>query len=113
MRAEATAALPDTAAVWRLSASSDGRGGWVQAYALSASAVPCRLAATAGRNDAEQVIANRLGTNAPYVVTLAHDVDVRQTDRLVINGLTLEVVFVDDSRSDLVSVRVACEQVGE
>lgn len=113
VRADATAALPDTGAVWRATLTSDGRGGTGQAWAAVASGVLCRLAPGVGLAAGEGLTASRLGPDASWVVTLPHDTDVGLADRLVIGTRTFEVTFVASGRSELVSLRVACRELGD
>lgn len=112
LRASADAALPDLAAVARLTAAQDGRGGQSQSYATHIASVRARVAPAGGTGrEAEEVNARRLGIVAPWVVTLPHGTDVIETDRIGINGMLLEVTLLDARRSDHVSLRVGCKEL--
>lgn len=111
MRQDSTAALPQTMNVLRLTAASDARGGQGQVYALVHQNMPCRVAPNSTRNEAEREAAERLGIISPWIVTAAWDADVLMTDRLVIQGMTLEVAFMDSLRADLIVKRILGKQV--
>jgi hypothetical protein len=111
MRTDATAWLPQTCRVWRLSVVSDNRGGQTQTYALHEDALPCRLAPGSSRTEAEVVIEGRSVTDKQWLVTVPHDAEVLSTDRVEVSGLMLEITSLDRGRADLVSLRLVCREV--
>ncbi len=89
LRAEQEKALPDTAAIRRLTRTSDGAGGFTSSEATVAT-VAARITATLGST--ERPIAERLGLAEAAVVTLPYGTDVELADRVLINGATWDVV---------------------
>lgn len=104
-------ALTDSAQVQRLSQVSDGAGGFTDTYATS-STVACRVVRAGMASGSEAIYAERLGPRAPFVVYLAWDADVRESDRLVVTlptGVqTYEVVGVLAPTTSMVFVRCVC-----
>lgn len=107
LRRVADANMNLTATVSRLTVGSDGMGGSTQSWA-SAGTLSCRR--TSELSQAEQQVASRLAIVRPWVVQAPALSDVRETDRLVIGGDTLEVVQVGASSWEAVR-RVLCREV--
>ena len=83
--------MTNTATIQRPSHSSDGMGGTRTVWATAGS-TPCRISA-AGSADS-QVVAGQLRERVSWKVTAPALTDIRTSDRLVIEGRTLEVVGV-------------------
>lgn len=107
MRADALKALPDTATIKTPTETANGRGGLTASYSGSTTA-PSRLAFDTGGEPGatDQRIAD--GVNAPqlFIVTLPQDAPVTEKDRLVINGVTYEIVSATPARSYEVTKRL-------
>lgn len=101
MRSVASDALPGTAVIQSQTFSSDGGGGGSLAWAAGGT-VACRLAPLTG---SEREIADRISSDADYIVTLPHNASVTTNSRLVISGGTFNVEAIRD-RSWNVSTRV-------
>lgn len=56
-------------------------------------AVDCKVTIP-GRAPLERVAGQQFGAEADYVITLPRDTQVENSDRITVNGLTLEVVYV-------------------
>jgi head-tail adaptor len=82
MRATASQALPGTAVIQSQSFASDGGGGGSLTWAAGGT-VDCRLAPLGGT---EREIADRISSDADYIVTLPYDASVTTNSRLIING---------------------------
>ncbi len=110
MRAAQAQTLPDTGTVQRKSASGDGKGGQTVSYANFATGVNCRLGrdAQAARPG---VKGERIDTRIPWVITFAHDQDIRSTDRILIDGRTFEVINVEDHTEWMTALRVQCVEI--
>ena len=107
MRATSLASLPDTAAVSRVTRTSDGAGGYTEAWATVAT-VPCRIASTGG---AEAAIAAKLTATTTATVTLPALTDVAPADRLVVGSRTFEVLAVLSARSWEIARRVLAVEI--
>ena len=101
------AALPDTAAIRRITRTSDGAGGHTESEA-TVTTVACRMAQIG--NGSERLIAERLSLAESVVVTMPYGTDVRLTDRLLISGVTWEVVAILE-RSWSTALRVIAARV--
>jgi hypothetical protein len=111
MRTAAVDLMPDRADVRRLTSVPDGRGGRTQTYVTAHSQLAARLAPGSSRADAETIIDGRPMVQGAWMVTLPYGSTVQMTDRIIINGLTLEVTSTDYYRSELTCVRVVCKEV--
>ncbi|HPV11713.1 MAG TPA: head-tail adaptor protein [Verrucomicrobiota bacterium] len=107
LRATQEAALPDTAAIRRITRTSDGAGGHTESEA-TVTTVACRMAQIG--NGSERLIAERLSLAESVVVTMPYGTDVRLTDRLLISGVTWEVVAILE-RSWSTALRVIAARV--
>lgn len=100
MRDDGAKSLPDTCDILEPTESSDLAGSYARSWAVSASAVPCRLSPTSlGGRDAEAVHSGRLTAVTDWTLTLAWDVPVSSVARVVCNGRTFEVSSDDEDRS--------------
>lgn len=104
MRRDVTPSLPDTVVISRPAWTADGLGGSAAAWA-AAGTVACRVEPLQ-TGEGEEVAGGRAAGPAEYVVTVAHDQDVRGTDRLIYQGGTLEVTEVVTARSWDVHTRI-------
>lgn len=102
MRATANAAMPDTAAISRVTRTSDGAGGYTEAWTTIAT-VACRIASTGG---AEADVAAKLTATTTATVTLPALTDVAPADRLVVGSRTFEVLAVLSARSWEIARRI-------
>lgn len=87
MRAAQAAALPNTCVRTRVTLVSDSAGGYTEMPTTVS--YPCRVAPTSGR---ELEIAARVTSAVTLTVTLPHDASVLASDRLAVDGRTLQVV---------------------
>lgn len=96
--------LPETVIVRRGTETADSAGGtttvWADVTQPSAALdangnLRGRVdPAGAGATLEERVIADKITTQQPYIITVAHGADVSSADRLVVSGTTYEVVGV-------------------
>ena len=110
MRAQAEALLDTTCTIQSRTATTDSQGGFTNAWATAASAVPCRLNRYDRRED-HQVLGERANVVADWVVSLAHDRSVTIDQRIVIGSLTLEPVWVNTGKSVEAQTRVVCREI--
>lgn len=115
LRSTVAGALTDVAAVHRITQVSDGAGGSTSSDAV-ASTVACRVARSGMQSATESLYADRLGSRAPFTVYLAWDVDIRESDRLVVTlptgTQTYEVLGVLAPTTSMVYVRCLCAREG-
>jgi hypothetical protein len=91
--------LPDLATIERVTETSDGGGGFTEAWAPVAEDIPCRLdpygkSTTKGGGGESGTAGERIDDRTLNVVTFGAGTDVTLKDRLVINGTTFEVTVV-------------------
>jgi hypothetical protein len=113
IRAAAIGFLPDTATVMRRTLTDDGVGGTTVSY-TSAGTVNCRLVFSGSKSEPtmkDREEGGRITAQQFYLVTLAHDADIVQTDRLAINGDTFELLSDVTARSSEVSKRLLARKL--
>ena len=100
--------MPDTVYIQRLTRLSDGAGGWTEAWQT--------IATTKGRitpnqrQAGEVVQGGAVTAYGEYIVTLPHDTELQQDDRLQISGTQYEVKAVLE-RSEKTALRVLVSKV--
>lgn len=109
MRATTLAGLPDTCSIEVKTIFDDGQGGQVEDYETSATNVPCRVKADNIRV-AEIIAQEGVRLQQTYTVTFAYNRTVSNTDRIVWNGKTLEVITTLPNSWQL-HMRVSCVEV--
>jgi head-tail adaptor len=106
MRATLAQSLPGTAVIQAGTLTSDGGGGYSEAFS-AAETVACRVAPLTGT---EREVGGRVSSEAEYVITLPAETTVETDDRIVVGGITYNVVAVRD-RSWEISRRVEVRKV--
>ena len=109
MRATLDASLPDTCTVYRLTRTSDGAGGYTEAWNATGSAVACRISPVSSGYERE--VAGKLAAVAAWVVTLPQGTDVTAQDKVVAGSRTFQVLAVLAVRSWEISRRVIVQEV--
>lgn len=84
----------DTAVISRLTETSDGQGGQIQSWTAHGT-VPCRLVANTG--DSKQ-IGSQFNRRGDFTLTVAHDADIQESDRVTVDSINYRVLFVDETR---------------
>lgn len=103
-------ALADTAVIERAAWASDGEGGQTATWATHAT-VPAMLSGVGSAD--EQEIGEGVRAVVSWTVSVPVGTDVVASDRVVINGKTLEVVGVIGGRTYAALARVLCSEVGD
>jgi len=98
--------LPDTLNVISYTQSSDSMGGFTSS---SSSGSAIGRIGVAGHGD-ERTIAERLGVDKPYFITLPFGTSVNEKDKITISTRTFEVVTVT-SVSYSTAVRCLCREI--
>ena len=102
MRSEAEKAMPDLVDIQRKTLTSDKQGGFTEAWANSYQQVAARIA---GKGGGESNEAGRLDLQLDFMLTLAHDQSITQTDRVVHTSGTYEIQSVDTGKSWSATIR--------
>ena len=93
MREAQEAALPDTCTILRRTLTNDGQGGYVETWSEVATGVKCRLVHS-NLAPRETVIAERAAGRTVWQLTVPYGTDISRTDRVVVNGVTYEILAV-------------------
>ena len=109
MRDDAELALPDVCVVQSRTLTSDGQGGKTETWATSVTTT-CRVSPS-GRLPVEVARADGTKAVADWVVTLPYATTVTATARLVVDGVTYEVVGVRAPRSWELTRRANCKVI--
>ncbi len=107
LRAAQESLCDQTGELFRVAKTRTAVGGTSEAWASQGS-YPCRLAPA--RPPQEYIAAGRLSGGRTWWVTLAHDAGAIAGDRIVVGGLTLNVVGVQSGESYLTALRALCEE---
>jgi len=102
IREEQKKFMSETVYIQRLTRTSDGAGGWTEAWQTVAT-TKGRL--TPGRSADEVERGGMVAAYGEFVVTLPHDTELRQDDRLQVNSTQYEVKAISD-RSEKTALRV-------
>lgn len=92
MRATAEQALPGTAVITSGTLTSDGGGGYTEAF-TAAGTVACRVAPASGTEREE---GDRISADSTHVITLPAATTVETDDRIEVAGVTYNVTAVRD-----------------
>lgn len=94
MRHAQASALPGTCTILRKTLTSDGAGGFTEAWEAIAEDAPCRLSPEGGVE--ESAVAQRFQGKTLRRLTLESDEEIRNEDRVEVDGVMHEVLGVDD-----------------
>ena len=94
--------LAGSCVIERVTLTSDGQGGFTQAFAAVGTA-DCRIVANSGNTKITGATFERVGD---YTITLASGTDVEEQDRIIKDGINYRVLFVDDVRDWQTAARV-------
>lgn len=109
MRADVAQMLPDVAIIQTRALTSDNAGGWSEVWtAVTGGTVACRIDPLKTREGIDYT-ASREALIRKWQVTLPHDAPIVPEARLVISGVSYDVVVIHDNHSWRVSRR--CEIV--
>lgn len=111
MRGIAEQAFPDIATIQRATTVSDGGGGTTVTWGTHLANVPCRLSPVGGGEIG--LTGARIEDEATSLVTVAWDVDVLESDRLVINGMTYDVQLVRRRGAWALTTRIECKEADQ
>jgi len=103
--------LPSTCTIQTVTRTSDGMGGWSEAWVDTYTDVACRLGVQARGMAVETEQGARIVTVRSYVLTLEYDQAVHPHDRVVVGGNTYEVSEVLDGHTWITVKRVSLERL--
>ena len=96
MQAETRKAMPDTITIQRKSLAGDGQGGYAESWNNSYQNVPARLAF---KSESELIAAGRQDFQPVSTLTVGYDQSLNQSDRILFNEDTFEVMSISGIRS--------------
>jgi hypothetical protein len=108
IRATVNRTLPDPCQIKRKSKMPDGRGGFVEGPEVTVATVNSRMIAMS--YDQERVYGDRLQNRLGFKVLLPYGTDIKDSDKLVISGRTLDVVDVITGQTWELFVQVICSE---
>jgi len=108
LRREAERFLPEVCVVQTPTDTRNAEGEYTKAYATSAT-VACRVAPSSYQQ-AERAVGAALAAQASWAVTLPAGTSVPADGRVVVNGVTYDVVGSTAGRSNEVLVRAYCSR---
>ncbi len=97
VRAEALRTLIDVCDIYQRTDTPDTTGGFTQEWDLTHADVKCRL--TPARPGMERTADGRSVAESQWIVTLPYDQALDEKMRVTHQGVTYEVVFVNDAKS--------------
>jgi len=102
MRVETRKAMPDKVSIQRKSLASDKQGGFSESWADAYQNIPARLAV---KSIKESASTGRQDLQADFILTIAYDQSIEQTDRVVHASGTFEVQSIDAGKSWIATKR--------
>jgi SPP1 family predicted phage head-tail adaptor len=104
LRADQGNYLPDTCTIQTKTSASDGMGGWTDTWSNTYTSVSCRLAPMSPGDESLQ--AEQLAMGTGWVLTIAHNQVIAETNRVVHDSETYEVVGMEDTHSNRTAKRI-------
>jgi SPP1 family predicted phage head-tail adaptor len=108
MRTDVNNLMPDTCNILSLTNTSDGQGGFSEAWGTATAGIKCRIDKRSGR---ESVAAGAVQTFGTWVMTLPSDTTITSAHRVEHGSETYNVVHVDSDKSWLASVRAELDVI--
>jgi len=105
--------LAGTAVIYTDTRTSDGQGGYTQAYAASGTVSARVAAATTDQFGGQELqVGGRYMEIGSRVMTVPYNTTIDTTDQVVFNSVTYEVVEVYDRTPETLGLRVRLRTVG-
>lgn len=108
MRADIANLLPDTCSILSVAYTSDGEGGWSEAWGTATASVACRIDFKMGR---EVVVGGAVQPFTRVILSLPYNTALSTNDRILSGGNTYAVKSVNNGQSWIVAVRAELERV--
>jgi len=109
IRADIAGLLPDTCNILEVTRTSDGAGGWTEAWGTATADVPCRLDF---RTYGKEV--NTAYALTPYksgIISMEYDETITTANRILLNSVEYNITGVNDNQSWIGVKRVSVERV--
>lgn len=100
--------LPGTCNILSLTRTSDGQGGWTEAWGTATTGVSCRLDNVTKR---EQLSGAAVQHFTGWVLTVPYDTTITQSQRVEIGSTQYNVRGIDSGKSWTASLRLDVEAV--
>ena len=101
--------LPAVCDILTVTRTSDGQGGFTDAWGTATASVKCRLDWKRGD---ERVFGSNLQPYTGWVLSLPFDTTITETQRIQLGQIVYNVVMVDNNKSWNAVLRCALEEVG-
>ncbi len=108
IRADIETLFPDTCNILSVTNTSDGMGGFTQAWGTASANVPCRIDYQTG---SEALTAESLKPYQRAFVSMPYDTTITTSNRIQINGVSHSVVSVNVNQSWIGVKRAAVEKI--
>lgn len=109
MRADADAYLPDTCVLQSVTRTADSVGGWAESWA-AADTVQCRVAPMP-LNRPETINAAQMASESRWVLTVAYNLSIDVTQRVVHASTTYEIESLEDTHSNRTAKRAYLRRI--
>lgn len=111
MRVTVLDLMPDTCTIQSVSTTKNNIGEAVRSYSNRDTSIQCRLDPLKGHKEEYGMFGGVLQSEGNFVLTVPYDQTMTTTDRVIVDGTTFEVTFVDPEKSWNVSVRAIMKEV--
>lgn len=115
IRADVNDLMPDTCTIQQVTYANDAIGAPARSFSTRAADVICRLdpidSVTLTGHEVVSSKKNYIITEGMFMLTLKNDQAIEETDRIVHNSVSYEVVHVDDDKSWQASVRCVLKTI--
>lgn len=116
MRSSINQLMPDTCNILSVTRSSDGMGGWSDAWGTATSNVACRVdyrSSNIGSGGREQITGGALLPYQMAAITLPYDTTVTPANRIEVDSNVFSIQSVNTGQSWKAVTRCTCELVTE
>jgi len=108
MRASVNVLLPDTCNILSITTTSDGAGGWSEAWGTATAGVSCRVDYRGGK---EAITGGALLPYQTAIISMPYDVTITPANRVQVGSNTFSIQAVNNGQSWQAVTRVAAELI--
>ena len=112
MRTTVLDLMPDTCTIQSVSTAKNDIGEAVRTYSNRGTSIQCRLDPLKGHKEEYGMFGGVLQSEGNFVLTLPYNQTITTNDRVIVDGTTFEVIFIDPEKSWNVSVRAILKEIG-
>ena len=109
IRAHLTATLPTTCAIYYITKTRDGAGGWTETWTARGTAIACRLA-EAGIGSFAGITQETIKEGQVYLLTLDYAQTIDLEDKVTVAGNDFRVTGLNTDTSELMAKRAKLER---